>query len=81
MNGIYLTEQGKQEIEVKIAELETELKEEMNPFIYTSTNAALDVYNKILSSATILSVYESLGHAMQNKDLNNPNGVIIQPKK
>jgi len=81
MNGIYLTEQGKQEIEAKIAELKTELEEEMNPFIYTSANAALDVYNKILSSATILPVYESLGHAMQNKDLANPNGVIIQPKK
>jgi hypothetical protein len=83
MKGIYLTTEAKQEIEAKIAEILIELKspEEMDDYTIGSTYSALGVYRKILSSATTLPVYESLGHAMQNKDLDNPKGVIIQPKQ
>jgi len=71
MKGIYLTQEAKQKIEDKVIFL-------------ISMGASEQIINKlkeILSSATILPVYESLGHAMQNKDLDNPNGVIIQPKE
>lgn len=81
MNGIYLTEQGKQEIEAKIAELEDIKSNCKTDYEWNESVVEQNVYKKILSSATILSVYESLGHAMQNKDLDNSNGVIIQPKK
>jgi len=87
MKGIYLTEEGKKEIEDKIAELEVARREHEKVEIImfdsiwaAKTSQAIDLLREILSSATILPVYESLGHAMQNKDLNNPNGVIIQPK-
>jgi hypothetical protein len=97
MNGIYLTEQGKQEIEAKISELEEDRQHWLDNTIKNIGNPNYDslmdsinqakaeqaafLLKEILSSATILPVYESLGHAMQNKDLDNPNGVIIQPKK
>jgi hypothetical protein len=83
MKGIYLTEQGKQEIESKIAELEEDIREEMNPFIHTATSEQLNVYNKILSSATILPVEKSWGNmpiGLNESELSYPQGVIIQPK-
>ena len=90
MKGIYLTQEGKQEIEAKIAELEKEIMNEMNVFIHTATNAELDFYNKIISSATILPVYSNWedvelyppDNESQNvKTLELKNGVIIQPKQ
>jgi hypothetical protein len=83
MKGIYLTEEAKAEIEAKIAELELVNKTEIeNKWEVKAgvTYGFIYALKKILSSATILPVYESLGHAMQNKDLDNPNGLIIQPK-
>jgi hypothetical protein len=83
MKGIYLTKEAKQEIEAKIVNLETKAE------YYKSINsthrksgalAQIFILQEILSSATILPVYESLSHAMQNKNLNNPQGVIIQSK-
>jgi hypothetical protein len=58
---IYLTKEGKQEIEAKIAEILIEFKspEEMDDYTIGSTYSALGVYRKILSSATILPVEES----------------------
>lgn len=55
MNGIYLTQEGKQEIEAKIAKLETGLKtlSLSNGF---KDMGMLSVYEEILSSATILPV-------------------------
>jgi hypothetical protein len=54
MKGIYLTEEGKKEIEDKIAELEKE-GDVWSPCF----GIAMDVYQEILSSATILPVEES----------------------
>jgi hypothetical protein len=86
MKGIYLTAEAKQEIEAEIKKFEKELIEEVNPFINTSINAELDIYRKILSSATILPVEESWDEFYNNSDsLYNPahyiNGVIIQSKQ
>jgi len=79
----YITQETKQEIEDKIAELESELVKEMNPYIYAETNAELDVYKKTLSYATILPVEESWEYIDENTHTIPkiyPNGVIIQPK-
>ena len=87
MNGIYLTQEGKQEIEAKIAELEIDLENhiqhcKMNGSRYDyQFEQGIEFYKEILSSATILPVYESLGHAMQNNGLQSPNGVIIIQSK
>jgi hypothetical protein len=84
MKGIYLTEEAKQEIEDIIAELKVkvELYRTMNhSHRKTGTLGQIFILEEMLKSATILPVYKSLAHAMQNKDLNNPKGVIIQPKQ
>ena len=93
MKGIYLTEEGKKEIEAKMGELEkskiTLLRAvsthpnfgEMQRTAYRKYCTEIDVCKEILSSATILPVYESLGHAMQNNGLQSPNGVIIIQSK
>ncbi len=89
MKGIYLTEQAKQEIEAKIAELIIELKssEETDEYGIGSIYAALGVYEKILSSATILPVEESWKDVYDMLSINTlpnhtyKNGVIIEPKK
>jgi hypothetical protein len=83
MKGIYLTKEAKQELEAKIVELEINIKQFkaiMPTYDPVASNTQLFVFKEILQSATILPVYKSLAHAMQNKDLNNPKGVIIQPK-
>jgi len=97
MKGIYLTEEAKKEIEAKIAELIIELKssEETDEYGIGSMYAALGVYEKILSSATILPVEESWEKLEENLleglhehtklenviSIDYPNGVIIEPKK
>jgi hypothetical protein len=89
MKGLYLTQEGKQEIEAKIAELE---KPEFHwDGIYVSEKAEerIEVYKEILSSATILPVEESWNQfnmsnnslTLENKKIWYPNGVIIQPKQ
>jgi hypothetical protein len=78
----YITEKTKQEIEDKIVELETNIKQFksiMPTYDTVASNTQLFVFKEILSSATILPIYKSLSDAMQNKDLDNPNGIIIQP--
>jgi hypothetical protein len=92
MKGIYLTEEGKKEIEAKITELEKvdmfyqKNASKINPN-YTSNSKELEVYKEILQSATILPVEESwedVEFSLENwlNDLNEnyPQGVIIQPK-
>ena len=75
MKGIYLTEQAKQEIEAKIAELEEDRKFWLDKLIHDIGNPnsnnysdsiqlanaeqALSLLQEILSSATILPVGES----------------------
>jgi hypothetical protein len=93
MKGIYLTQEGKQEIEAKIAELEVAQKEhekvEINMFDYiwaAKTSQTIDLLKEILSLATILPVeesWESLGFdfATIPGTLQYSNGVIIQPKQ
>lgn len=86
MKGIYLTEQGKAEIQAKIAELEKYNYDDER------LNGALegDLYRlkEILSSATILPVEESWSdmQILNNDNLEYvkskfANGVIIQPKQ
>jgi hypothetical protein len=87
MKGIYLTEQGKQEIEAKIAELELNEKiHEKNGFIMGANmnHGFVDALKEMLSSATILPVEESWGNipiGVNESELSYPQGVIIQPKQ
>jgi hypothetical protein len=86
MKGIYLTEEGKQELESKIAELaELSTSKETMSISYIAKHSA---YSLILQSATILPVEESLNDipisvlmAKQNLSEYYPNGVIILPKQ
>jgi hypothetical protein len=82
-NKIFITEQGKQEIEAKITEL---VDEEWSPY----RDGQLDSYKKILSLSTILPVTESwenitissINMSLENTLVSNyENGVIIQPKQ
>jgi len=86
-NKIFITEQGKQEIEAKITEL---VDEEWSPY----RDGQLDSYKKILSLSTILPVTESWSHVFGKADeiegdnlfddcihVAFPQGVIIQPKQ
>ena len=81
MKGIYLTEEGKQELEAKIAEIES----------YEGLESGIaDTLKEILSSATILPVEKSWddvelyppdNESQIEKTLRLKNGVIIQPKQ
>jgi hypothetical protein len=86
MKGIYLTEEGKKEIEAKIAELE-----QFSPIDtfedYTNFGKKQQL-KEILSSATILPVGESwdtvefsYDSPLEDLEETYPNGVIIQPKQ
>lgn len=91
MKGIYLSEEGKKEIEAKIAELES-----ISPLDRLCYDGMIEVeervYKEILSSATILPVEESwerlslktVGstHAVPSAIVEKfEQGVIIQPKQ
>jgi hypothetical protein len=83
MKGIYLTEEGKQELESKIAELaELATSKETMSISYIAKHS---VYSLILQSATILPVAETW-HDIHEEDvanwseINYSKGVIIQPK-
>jgi hypothetical protein len=88
MKGLYLTEEGKQEIEDLIAKL-TDYKNKTHD-IYAV--GQIYILKQILSSATILSVEESWKHIGHDSGVfwgtdadillsMYPNGVIIQPKQ
>jgi hypothetical protein len=87
MKGIYLTEQGKQEIEAKIVELEEYKDSDIckDPRDWSFVSGKQAMLKEILSS-TILPVEESwddvfsktFSQAFITQDY--PNGVIIQPK-
>jgi len=85
MNGIYLTQEGKQEIEAKIAELENYTYATQNIRIEGQNSGMLEILEDILSSATILPVEESWesvsDYITSIEQSYYPNGVIIQPKQ
>ena len=90
MEGIYLTEEGKQEIEAKIAKLDRNIKQFesiMPTYDPIGSKTQLFVYKQILSSVTVLPVYKSWedvelfppDNESQNiKTLGLINGVIIK---
>jgi hypothetical protein len=90
MTGIYLTQEGKQEIEAKIAELEKlENDEFFDEHLINDYLSQIRTYKEILYSATILPVEESWKLSVVSitpykqgllKSLYK-NGVIIQPKQ
>jgi hypothetical protein len=87
MKGIYLTQEAKQEIEAKIAELEN--------FYITARKVGVTMekidwevqyLKEILQSSTILPVEESWDDFQDISDPlyrqeDYPNGVVIQPKQ
>jgi hypothetical protein len=89
MKGIYLTQEGKQEIENQISELERQIK--ISESLDDKIRAGIEtfekrVYEKILSSAIILPVEESwkivaVQTTMSPATESYPQGVIIQPKQ
>lgn len=82
MKGIYTTEEGKKELEAKIAELEENYR------LYASWEekyGELQTLKEVLSSATVLPVNESWANITDSTlafhyHQSFPNGVIIQPK-
>jgi hypothetical protein len=89
MNGIYLTEQGKKEIEAKMTELEKLKNDTQATLEWNEAVVMINVYKEILSSATILPVYSNWddverfppdNESQSLKTLELKNGVIIQPK-
>ena len=80
MKGIYLTEEGKKEIEAKISEL--------SGYKDQPETTQLAVYKEILSSAIIIPVEENWDFMPYEQkyrtffaERHYPNGVIIQPNK
>ena len=86
MKGIYLTKEGKKEIEAKIAELEDYTYATQDLHLEGNIQGHLYCLKEILSSATILPVEESWNNLSNNTldRANNseiyPQGVIIQNK-
>ena len=86
MKGIYLTQDAKQQIEAKIAELEKPFMEWSKEDDAYEKYSNAQVYKEILASATILPVEKSWGKIIFNgedevsAENDYPNGVIIQPK-
>ena len=89
MNGIYLTQEGKQRIEAKIYELEKEYfklkgNDDADEHYFDGARTYL---KEMLSSATILPSEESWAKIIFNGKYQigakekYPHGIIIQPKK
>jgi len=90
MKGIFLTPEGKQEIESKIANLEQQIK--ISESFDDKIRAGIEtfekkVYEEFLTSATILPVEESWNKVDEKSDYGlsseefYPQGVVIQPKQ
>jgi hypothetical protein len=86
MKGIYLTQEGKQEIEAKIAELEDYTYATQDLHLEGNIQGHLYCLKEILSSATILPVEESWENADKKSDYGlsskefYPQGVVICKK-
>jgi hypothetical protein len=96
MKGIYLTQEGKEEIEAKIAQLEKYKDSDQcnDPRDWSFVVGRQFALSEILSSAIILPVEESWGYVfsaadeVEGQNLFNdcfhvafPKGVIIKPKE
>jgi hypothetical protein len=87
MKGIYLSEQGKKEIEAKIVEIEKLKNDTQATLEWNEAVVMINVYKKILLSATILPVEESWNKVDEKSDYGlsseefYPQGVIIQTKQ
>jgi hypothetical protein len=89
MKGIFITEEGKQWIEAKIAKLNLQIRSERDcespiEYLLGEFNGKRMAFKEILSSATILPVEESWECIDENTHTIPkiyPQGVIIQPKK
>ena len=80
MKGIYLTQEGKQEIENEIKNLEDRAYNSgVNTDHYFACFSKKEILEEILASAIILPVEEVWNRPSTNKKY--PNGVIIQPKQ
>jgi hypothetical protein len=84
MKGIYLTEEGKKDIQSKIDELKKYSKTHKSDSV--DVYYSLKIYKEILSSATILPVEESWKNietknkTFLTKQVEYPKGVIIKPE-
>jgi hypothetical protein len=89
MKGIYLTQEGKEEIEAKIAKLEKYKDSDQcnDPRDWSFVSGRQFTLSEILSSAIILPVEENWdGFILDPKDSKYvqkqyPNGTIIKPKE
>jgi hypothetical protein len=87
MRGIYITEEGKREIEGKIAKLEEQLgSKEMYQTLWYGLNYEKLMLKQILSTATILPIEDSWGNIKDMLDINTlpisyKQGVIIETKE
>ncbi len=88
MKGLYITEEGKKELEDKIAELEKSSEHGRFGETYQYDLPCI-IYKEILSSAIVLPVEESWdfelyfppdNESQVEWNLKYKNGVIIQPK-
>ena len=86
-NKIFLTEEGKKEIETEIYNINKTYYQYAD---WEGKLAEAELYKEILSSAIILPVEESWDDVLTNTERNDcvyscennfKNGVIIQPKK
>jgi hypothetical protein len=86
MKGIYLTEEAKKEIEAIIENLKKPAPHWDGVYVSDKMEARSELYEEILSSATILPVHEDWEKCVHytlvpffENDL--PNGVIIEKNK
>jgi len=82
----YITEETKQEIEAKIEQLKKPAPHWNGIYVSEKTEERIELYQEILSSATILPVEENWRefYGVVNNTDNTAiykNGVIIQPKQ
>jgi hypothetical protein len=85
MKGIYITEEGRREIEEKVVELEEQLgSKDIYLTVWYGLNHKKIMLKEILSTATILPVEDSWGKVPMGTnecELTLPQGVIIKPKQ
>jgi hypothetical protein len=92
MKGLYLTEEGKKEIEGLISDFEKTFKQSWScqTILRYGILGKISILKEILSSSTILPVEESWENALTNTEvtdciysskMNYPNGVIIKSKE
>lgn len=86
---VYLTEEGKKELEAEIAELKKRVPHWDGVYVSEKAKERIEVYEEILSSAVILpdtEIWENTPMYFSIKmveafEKEYPNGVIIQPKQ